>query len=79
MGTRIRAATACDAKEIARIHVDTWQAAYRDIVPGEYLAGLSYVESEVTWQRVIGEDTENAGCVFVAREGGLSLAGPTTD
>jgi len=72
MGIKIRAATPPDAKEIARIHVDTWRAAYKDIVPGEYLANLSYAESQQMWRRIISEG-DQAGCVFVAEEGGTLL------
>jgi GNAT superfamily N-acetyltransferase len=68
MGVEIRAATPPDAREIARIHVDTWQAAYRGIVPEDYLANLSYAESEEMWRRIMGG--EQAACVFVAEEGG---------
>jgi GNAT superfamily N-acetyltransferase len=67
---KIRAAAPADAKEIARIHVDTWRAAYRGIVPEDYLANLSYAESQEMWRRVAGEDGEQAGCLFVAEEGG---------
>lgn len=35
-------------------------------MPEDYLAKLSYAESEEMWRRVI----EQAGCVFVAEEGG---------
>jgi GNAT superfamily N-acetyltransferase len=49
--------------------VDTWRAAYRGIVPDDYLEGLSYEESERLWQDVIAEGD---GCVFVAEdEGGV--------
>ena len=70
MGIEIWAATLSDAKEIARIHVDTWRAAYRGIVPEEYLAGLSYAESQEMWRRIMGEGGEQDVCVFVAEEGG---------
>jgi len=73
MGIEIRAAIPPDAREIARIHVDTWRAAYRGIVPGEYLASLPYRESQETWLRVMGEGGEQAGCVFVAEEVGTLL------
>lgn len=46
--------------------MDTWRAAYRDIVPDDYLAGLSYVESENLWRDVIGA---GSGPVFVAEDG----------
>ena len=66
----IRAATPSDAREIARIHVDTWQAAYSGMVPADYLANLTYAESEEMWRRVTSEYGERAGCVFVAGEAG---------
>jgi ribosomal protein S18 acetylase RimI-like enzyme len=52
------------------VHVDTWRAAYADIVPDDHLAGLSYEDSERQWRSVIGAED---GCVFVAedRHGGI--------
>ena len=47
------------------MHVDTWRTAYRDIVPEDHLAGLSYDESERLWRGLI----EAGGCVFVAEDG----------
>lgn len=82
MGIEIRAATPSDAKEIARIHVDTWRAAYRGMVPEDYLANLSYAESEEMWRRVTGASGAQAGCVFVAGESetlfGFSSGRPRT-
>ena len=49
------------------VHVDTWRAAYRGIVPDGHLDGLSYDESERLWQDVIAAGD---GCVFVAEDGG---------
>ena len=48
------------------VHVDTWRTAYRGIVPGDYLDGLSYEDSERLWQDAIAAGD---GCVFVAEEG----------
>jgi ribosomal protein S18 acetylase RimI-like enzyme len=45
----IRRARAADAAAIARVHVDSWRAAYRGIVPDSYLDGLSYGERERRW------------------------------
>ena len=42
----IRMALAVDAPAIARVHVDSWRATYRDIVPEEHLAKLSYEKRE---------------------------------
>jgi GNAT superfamily N-acetyltransferase len=49
--------------------VDSWRAAYRGLVPDDYLEGLSYDESERLWQDVIAAGDS---CVFVAEdEGGV--------
>jgi GNAT superfamily N-acetyltransferase len=51
------------------VHVDTWRAAYRGIVPEGHLDRLSYDESERLWQDVIAAGD---GCVFIAEnEGGI--------
>ncbi len=53
------------------MHVDTWRAAYRGIVPDDYLRGLSYEESERSWREII---TAGDGCVYVA-EGARGVYG----
>jgi ribosomal protein S18 acetylase RimI-like enzyme len=59
------------------VHVDTWWAAYGDIVPGAHLEGLSYGESEVLWRDAIAR---RDGGVFVAEDGcgifGFASGGP---
>ena len=46
----IRAAQLNDAAAIARVHVDSWRAAYRDILPASFLAELSYAAREQRWR-----------------------------
>jgi ribosomal protein S18 acetylase RimI-like enzyme len=46
----IREATLDDVHGIARVHIDTWRTTYVDIVPTEYLAGLSYEQRESRWR-----------------------------
>jgi GNAT superfamily N-acetyltransferase len=46
--------------------VETWRAAYRGIVPDDYLDGFSYDESERLWQDTI---EAGDGSVFVAEDG----------
>jgi hypothetical protein len=36
----VRTATAGDAMEVAKVHVRSWQAAYRGLVPDSYLDAL---------------------------------------
>jgi ribosomal protein S18 acetylase RimI-like enzyme len=45
----IRPATVDDASDIARIHVDTWRDAYKEIVPDAYLRDLSKEKRASTW------------------------------
>ncbi len=40
MALTVRDATANDAIEVARVHIRAWQAAYRGLMPDEYLDGL---------------------------------------
>jgi ribosomal protein S18 acetylase RimI-like enzyme len=59
--------TADDAPAIARIHVASWQAAYRGIVPDEHLASLSVERREAHWRGAFAAGQTE---VLVAREGG---------
>lgn len=47
----IRLADLEDAKEIAKIHVQTWQVAYAGIVPNEHLENLSMSNVTARWQK----------------------------
>lgn len=47
---QIRLAQVADAAEIARVHVDTWRAAYRGIVPDAHLNSLTYEQREQRWR-----------------------------
>jgi len=38
--TDVRAAVAADAYDVARVHVRSWQSAYRGLIAQEYLDGL---------------------------------------
>jgi ribosomal protein S18 acetylase RimI-like enzyme len=49
------------------VHVRTWQAAYRGMVPDAYLAGLSVDQREATWGGAITSGTPR---LLVAKEEG---------
>lgn len=49
----IRQATVQDAAEIAQIHVETWQHAYKGIVPSSYLESLSITQRTAFWSKEI--------------------------
>jgi ribosomal protein S18 acetylase RimI-like enzyme len=70
----IRPATPDDAEAVARVHVETWRAAYAHALPAEGLAGLSVTQRTEMHRRfppVVAEvDGEIVGFVSV---------GPGTD
>ncbi len=49
-GMSIREARPADAAALAAVHVLSWRAAYRDLLPGPYLAALDVEERAATWR-----------------------------
>ena len=49
----VRHATSRDAKAIAEIHVATWQAAYKDLMPEEYLGKITVEKRQAYWREAI--------------------------
>jgi GNAT superfamily N-acetyltransferase len=70
----IRQAALEDAAGIARVHVDTWRTTYRGIVPEEYLANMSYEESEKRWASRLS-DSEAKTRIYVAEDEAGHIAG----
>ncbi|MFI6927522.1 GNAT family N-acetyltransferase [Nonomuraea spiralis] len=48
---RIRQATSADAGAIAEVHVRSWQAAYRGLVPQDHLDGMNAAARRPAWER----------------------------
>ena len=61
----IREASHSDANGIAKVHVDCWRSTYDGIVPADFLADLSYHESEKFWHEVL-TDSDMPGFVYIA-------------
>ena len=61
----IREANQSDANGIAKVHVDCWRSTYGGIVPADFLADLSYHESEKFWRDLL-IDSNMPGFVYVA-------------
>ena len=78
---RLREAVIDDARGIATVHVQTWQAAYRGIVPDDALDAMDIDERETNWRG--GWSFEPGRAVWVAEEDdaivGWSNAGPSRD
>ncbi|MEO0688581.1 MAG: GNAT family N-acetyltransferase [Cyanobacteria bacterium J06649_11] len=49
----IRTATLKDVKDIATIHVQSWQIAYKGLIPQTYLDKLSIPKREKSWQDIL--------------------------
>lgn len=64
----IRRANIADAEAIATIHVRTWQTAYAEIFPAEFLANLSVEKRVAAWREQL---TDNPAATFIAEENGL--------
>lgn len=80
---QIREANIADAAAIARVHVDTWRTAYRDIVPASVLTQLSYEQKMELWQFVLAPNSRSF--VYVAEDPatqqivGFASGGPAMD
>lgn len=74
----VRPAVGSDAPAVASVHVRTWQAAYRGLVPDSVLDGLSVEARTSMWERAIP-----SGGVWVGslddEIAGFAAAGPSEE
>ncbi len=79
----VRAATVKDAAHIATVHIRSWQAAYRGLVPQDYLDALDVSRRTESWQRALHATDWSKGGVVVAVPGpdllGFAGFGPSRD
>ena len=80
---RIRRAAPADALAIAEIGVAGWQAAYRGILPDEYLDWLSVAARETAWRMMLESDEAGEAPAWLAERGGRVIGfvagGPPRD
>jgi ribosomal protein S18 acetylase RimI-like enzyme len=77
----VRSATAGDAEAIAQVHVDSWRAAYRGVVPDPILDGLSVERRTQFWREAIATEPDSPKWV-VERDGrvaGFAAGGVARD
>jgi len=67
---KIRIASKEDAGGIAKVHVDAWRFAYKDIMPADLLNSLSIPNKIKAWESILSGDAwpayvaiNNGGCV----------------
>jgi GNAT superfamily N-acetyltransferase len=77
----VRLGTPADAEAIAVVHVDSWRAAYRGIVPDAILDGLSLERRAAGWRGTM--DRAGDERVWVVERGGrvigFAATGPARD
>ena len=62
----IRKATLDDIPAIARVHVDTYQATYKGIIPDRSLANQSYIKRQSSWERIFDRALDSSKFIYVA-------------
>jgi GNAT superfamily N-acetyltransferase len=76
----IRPASVTDARAIAEIHVASWQATYRGLMPDSVLDQLSVDEREQNWLRILGTNMHNNLVLAESdRIAGWAAFGPARD
>jgi len=79
----IREAVAADIPQMALVHVRSWQAAYRGLIPQDYLDSLDPADRADRWSRIMRDLDPARGGVLVAEGNGglcgLVCFGPTGD
>jgi GNAT superfamily N-acetyltransferase len=63
---RIRRAREADAQALAEVHVRAWQAAYRELLPAEFLAGLSISDRAERWRARLAEEQPSGEQALIA-------------
>lgn len=58
MSIVVRLATPSDAKQIATIHVETWQNTYRGFIPNSYLNSLSIPNRTKKWLAMLNDKND---------------------
>jgi ribosomal protein S18 acetylase RimI-like enzyme len=77
----LRSATPADAPAIAEIHVAAWRAAYRGLMPDDYLASLSVEKRTEMWSNALSRPSPSQ-LALAEIDGALAafcIYGPTRD
>ena len=69
---RIRAATRTDAARIAALHARSWRAAYRGILPDDYLDGRATAELAAHWADIFERSRYTDIALVLETDGGIA-------
>ncbi|MFC7547215.1 GNAT family N-acetyltransferase [Plantactinospora sp. GCM10030261] len=72
---RIRRAESTDAAALAEVHVRSWQATYRGLVPQDYLDGLDPADRVDGWARIVASADWPRQGTLVAESDGRGVVG----
>ena len=79
----VRRAVPGDARAIAEVVVAGWRAAYRGLMPADFLDSLSVTGREAVWREVLARDTDGGVPAWLAlidgRAVGFVSTGPPRD
>lgn len=75
----IRVATPADAPGIARVHVDTWRAAYAGLVPAPVLDALSVPVNAARWEGLLADPATRTWVAVAGDVVAFAAAGPPRD
>lgn len=78
----VRVAEIKDASQLAKIHVETWQCAYKGQIPEDYLSSLSVEQRTKRWEEILN-NPKSESKTFVAELNnhvvGFTSIGPCKD
>lgn len=78
----IRWASAADAEGMARVHVASWEGAYRGLMPDQVIDRLGVDARTAVWGRILADPDARTAAFVAEHDGqlvGLSHVGPTRD
>lgn len=78
----IRWASAADAESMARVHVASWDGAYRGLMPDQVIDRLTIEARTNGWTRTLADPDPQTAAFVAEHRGevvGLSSVGPTRD
>jgi GNAT superfamily N-acetyltransferase len=79
----IRRAVSSDGSQIGLVHVRSWQATYRGLLPQPFLDGLDAAKRGEYWKQYLSEAARPGETVLVAEEDGMVVGfasvGPSRD
>lgn len=71
----VRLATSADSKAIAQVHVSSWRAAYKAILPDAYLEGLSVDQRARSWRDFTATQAQDSRMALFVAERAHELVG----